>query len=70
MNIINEQERLKKGLRILEMIKQETEKKHLHESTLETAEYNNFRNLVYKCERNIEICDMVLIRLNERYGKL
>jgi len=70
MNIRNEKQRLKRGLRILEMIEQETEKRELHEDTLRTAVYNNFFDLTQKCKRDIEICDKVITRLNERYGKL
>ena len=55
MNIRNEKQRLKRGLRILEMIEQETEKRELHEDTLRTAVYNNFFDLTQKCKRDIEI---------------
>ena len=70
MNIQKEKNKLRQGLRLLEMIEQETEKRELHESSLRTAEYNNFFDLTLKMKCNIEVCDMVLVRLNERYEKL
>ena len=70
MNLRNQKLKHRKALRILEMIEQETEKKELCEDTLRTAQHNGFTNLIYICTHKIEVCEMVIVRLNERYNKL
>lgn len=67
MNIINEKRKLRRGLRVLELIDQGNEQVEMLQSSLKMAEYNGFTTMANNLIQKIESKQAAIKRLEKNY---
>ena len=67
MNYRNEKRKLRRGLRVLELIDQGNEQVEMLESSLKMAEYNGFTTMANNLIEKIESKQAAIERLKRRY---
>ena len=67
MNIRNEKRKLRRGLRVLELIDQVNEQVEMLESSLRMAEYNGFTTMANNLIEKIESKQAAIERLKRSY---